>query len=96
MSPITRTYTSAGNCNDADVQGEGLEHNFDLVKGRFGDTVHIRELNKGGYPYAELMKLFVKMDYEGWILLEARTDPKDKVQAMIEQKEIFERMIERG
>ncbi len=84
------------NCNEADTEGEGLKHNFNLVKGRFGATVHIRELNMGGYPYADLMKLFVKMDYQGWIMLEARTEPKDKVKAMIEQKEIFERMIGRG
>lgn len=79
------------NCNQQDLEGEGLEANFEMVKGRFGDTVHIREMNVGEYPYEKLMKLFVAMDYEGWILLEARTNPKDKVQAMIEQRELFEK-----
>ena len=32
------------NSNDEDLHGAGLEHNFDLVKDRFGDTAHIREL----------------------------------------------------
>ncbi len=81
------------NCNSQDLQGEGLEHNFNLVKGRFGDTVHIRELNIGSYPYQELMNLFVGMDYAGWILLEARTNPKDKVAALAEQREVFKDMI---
>ena len=81
------------NCNSQDLQGEGLEHNFNLVKGRFGDTVHIRELNIGSYPYQELMNLFVGMDYAGWILLEARTNPKDKVAALAKQREVFKDMI---
>ncbi|MEM7474281.1 MAG: hypothetical protein AAF483_04755, partial [Planctomycetota bacterium] len=74
-------------------EGEGLKVNFDMVKGRFGDTVHIREMNVGNYPYPDLMKLFTEMDYAGWILLEARTNPADKVKAMIEQREIFEELI---
>ena len=88
-----KNATVCWNSNDQDLNGEGLEYNFNLVKDRFGDTVHIRELNVGSYPYAKLMKLFQSMDYKGWILLEARTDPADKVAALIEQREIFERMI---
>ena len=84
--------TVCWNSNDVDLDGEGLEHNFDLVKDRFGSTVHVRELNVGDYPYADLMKLFVGMNYGGWILLEARTNPKDKIQALIEQRELFETM----
>ncbi len=84
--------TVCWNSNDVDLSGEGLEHNFDLVKGRFGDTVHIRELNVGEYPYADLMKLFLKMNYSGWILLDARTNPDDVVAALIEQRELFESM----
>ncbi len=81
------------NCNDEDLLGEGLEHNFNLVKNRIGDTVHVREMNIGSYPYQELMSLFVKMNYNGWILLECRTDPADKVKAMIEQRELMEKWI---
>jgi sugar phosphate isomerase/epimerase len=81
------------NCNSQDLKGEGLEHNFNLVKKRFASTCHVRELNVGDYPYQELMNLFVKMDYQGWILLEARTKPKDRVKALAEQNEIFAAMI---
>jgi len=80
------------NSNDVDLEGEGLEHNFNRVKGRFGDTVHVRELDLGDYPYPELLKLFLGINYEGWILLEARTDPADKVKAMIAQRRIFEKL----
>ncbi|MCA9033861.1 MAG: sugar phosphate isomerase/epimerase [Planctomycetaceae bacterium] len=81
------------NSNGEDLKGFGLAHNFDLVKGRFGSTVHVRELNEGDYPYQDLMNLFVKMNYAGWILLEARTNPSDKVKALIEQREVFEQMV---
>ncbi|MBN1347750.1 MAG: sugar phosphate isomerase/epimerase [Phycisphaerae bacterium] len=81
------------NCNGQDLKGEGLVHNFNLVKDRFGDTVHVRELNLGDYPYQELMSLFVKMDYKGWILLEARTKPKDRIAALNEQREVFAKMV---
>lgn len=81
------------NSNEQDLQGDGLEANFRMVQDRFGDTVHIRELNEGDYPYAQLLKLFQQMHYQGWILLEARTNPADKVQALIEQRKVFEKML---
>ncbi len=81
------------NSNDEDLQGGGLEQNLNLVKKRLGDTVHVRELNVGSYPYQHLMDMFVAMNYNGWILLECRTDPADKVKAMIEQHDVFKAMI---
>ena len=80
------------NSNDQDLLPPGLEANFNSVKKWFGDTVHIRELNEGDYPYQQLMDLFIGMNYKGWILLEARTSPDDRVAAMKEQLEIFNKM----
>ena len=85
--------TVCWNSNDKDLDGKGLEYNFNLVKERFGDTCHIREMNMGDYPYQKLMDMFVKMDYSGWVLLECRTNPNDKVAALIEQQKVFEEMI---
>jgi len=81
------------NCNGDELEGEGLEYHFNSVKGRFGATAHVRELNVGDYPYQDLMRLFVKMDYEGWILLECRTTQSDRIAALIEQRKIFEDMV---
>lgn len=85
--------TVCWNSNDEDLQGEGLEKNFAMVCKRFGDTAHVRELNIGKYPFQKLMDLFVGIDYKGWILLEARTAPRDRVAAMIEQKQVFDKML---
>ena len=80
------------NCNDQDLLPPGLEGNFNMVKKWFGDTVHIRELNDGNYPYQQLFDLFRGIRYKGWILLEARTDPADKIAAMKEQIALFHKM----
>ncbi|XOV94403.1 MAG: sugar phosphate isomerase/epimerase family protein [Bacteroidota bacterium] len=80
------------NCNDTDLLPPGLEANFNSVKQWFGDTVHIRELNVGDYPYQQLMDLFVGIKYKGWILLEARTTPDDRIAAMKEQLQVFNTM----
>ena len=81
------------NCNDQDLLPPGLEGNFNMVKKWFGDTVHIRELNVGEYPYQQLFDLFKKINYKGWILLEARTEPADRIAAMHEQLNLFDQMI---
>jgi len=81
------------NCNSQDLKAPGLEHNFNLVKDRFASIVHVREFNIGDYPYQQLMDLFVAMNYKGWILLEARTKPKDRITALIEQREVFTAMV---
>jgi sugar phosphate isomerase/epimerase len=81
------------NCNDQDLLPPGLEGNFNMVKKWFGDTVHVRELNVGDYPYQQLFDLFAKISYKGWILLEARTEPADRIAAMQEQLAVFNQII---
>ncbi len=81
------------NSNDTDLLPPGLKGNFDMVKKWIGDTVHVRELNIGEYPYPELFNLFAGIGYAGWILLEARTEPKDRIAAMKEQLSVFNKLI---
>jgi sugar phosphate isomerase/epimerase len=88
-----RNVKMCWNSNETDTLPPGLEENFNSVKKWFGDTVHIRELNVGDYPYPKLFDLFKAIGYNGWILLEARTDPADKITALIEQKNLFYSMI---
>ncbi len=80
------------NCNDQDLLPPGLEGNFNMVRQWLGDTVHVRELNIGDYPYQELFRLFKRINYKGWFLLEARTEPSDRIAAMKEQLEVFKQM----
>ena len=81
------------NCNEQDLLPPGLEENFNSVKKWVGDTVHVREFNVGDYPYQQLFDLFAGIGYHGWILMEARTDPADKVEALKEQLLLFNQLV---
>jgi sugar phosphate isomerase/epimerase len=85
--------TVCWNSNPKDLDGKGLEYNFNLVKDRLGATVHVRELNMRTYPFAQLLALLGKADYSGWILLECHTSLKDPVAALVQQREVFEQMV---
>ncbi len=81
------------NSNAQDLQGDGLEANFKLVRDRFGATCHVRELNLPDYPWDKLMKLLVDTDYSGWVLLEASSKPADRVAALAAQKALFDKLL---
>ena len=84
------------NSNDTDLKGDGLEKNFALVRKRFGQTVHVRELDTPSYPFQDLMNLLVKSKYEGWMLLEASSKPEDRVAALAAQKKLFDQMLKKA
>lgn len=81
------------NSNATDLEGEGLEHNFKLVRSRFGDTCHVHRLNNRGYPYARLVKLLVDSQYQGWVMLEDGKPEKDPFTQLIQQREVFEKLL---
>ncbi|GAB2592846.1 sugar phosphate isomerase/epimerase family protein [Spirosoma areae] len=85
--------TICWNCNPQDLNGNGFQSNFNLVKNRFGATCHVRELDRTDYPYNELLTNLANMKYSGWVLLECHTNPADKVQSMRTQRAVFDRMI---
>lgn len=81
------------NSNDVDLLQAGLEGNFNMVKKWIGDTVHVRGFNISDYPYQELLNLLAGIDYKGWILIEASTEPNDKIAALKEQVILFNQLI---
>jgi hypothetical protein len=81
------------NSNDPDLLPPGLEANFNSVKKWIGDTVHIRGFEISNYPYQQLFNLLAGINYNGWILLEAGTEPKDKIAAMKEQLSLFNKTV---
>lgn len=90
------THRNVGVCwnsNPQDLQGDGLAHNFGLVAKRFGETVHVHELNDEKYPYLELFKLLVKSGFSGWVLLEAGSKPEDRIAALAEQNKFFTELV---
>ena len=81
------------NSDKRDTAGEGFEHNFSLVKNLLGDTLHLHNLKDADFPYQLQMDLLVKMGWGGWQLLEISDKVEDRVQALIEQRQIWDRML---
>jgi sugar phosphate isomerase/epimerase len=81
------------NSNPTDLKEDGLDVNFNMVAKRFGQTVHVHELEGKDYPYARLFELLVKANYEGWVLLEAASKQEDYVAALAEQKKLFDQLL---
>ena len=88
-----RNVAVCWNSNPSDLMGKGLARNFNLVRKRFGATAHVRAFDTVKYPWQDLINLFVKMDYKGWILLEAHTRCKEYVKPLARQRELFFRML---
>ena len=80
------------NCNQEDLKGEGFKHNFDLIRNRLGDTIHVHEIATDPYPYPDLAKELVDMKYNGWILWECTSKPSDTVAAMAENRKLWEEL----
>ncbi|MEI6050076.1 MAG: TIM barrel protein [Bacteroidota bacterium] len=81
------------NSNDPDLLQAGLEENFKMVKKWIGDTVHVRGFMISNYPYQQLINLLAGINYNGWVLIEATTEPSDIIAAMKEQLTLFNQLI---
>lgn len=69
------------NSNPADLNGKGLEHNFNLARPLFGATMHVHDMLHP-YPWKELFTLLKKSNYEGWTLVEDGVPLPDPVRVM--------------
>ena len=81
------------NSDKRDTAGEGFEHNFNMVKNLLGDTLHLHNLKDAEFPFQLQMDLLVKMGWGGWQLLEVSDKVEDRVQALIEQRQIWDRLL---
>jgi hypothetical protein len=50
-------------------------------------------LNRGNFPYQLQSDLLIDAGWDGWWLLEASSKPPDRVQAIIEQRQIWEGLV---
>ena len=81
------------NSNNEDLEAPGLAHNFNLVKDRLGPTTHVRCFDTKHYPWAELLDLFVGIDYSGWLMLEEGSAPPDAAEQLLIQRKLFDKMV---
>jgi hypothetical protein len=81
------------NSDIRDTRGQGFESKFNLVKDLLGQTLHLHNLKDTEFPYQLQMDLLVKAGWSGWQLLEVSDKVPDRVQALIEQRQIWDRML---
>lgn len=81
------------NSDARDAAGAGFEAKFNLVKGFLGHTLHLHDLKDTKFPYQLQVNLLVKMNWDGWALLEASHQVPDRVQALTEQRQLWDQMV---
>lgn len=81
------------NSNPADLEGAGLEKNFQMVADRWGETCHIHRLDDKSYPWADLFRLLHGINYAGWMLLEEGRVPKDPAAELKQQRKMFDELL---
>jgi len=81
------------NSDKRDTNGEGFESKFNLVKDVLAETLHLHNLEDTEFPYQHQMDLLVRMGWTGWQLLEASDKVPDRLQALIKQRRIWDRML---
>ena len=75
------------NSNPTDLEGDGFDYNFDLVKSKIF-TVHLRDLYIEDYPFRRLFKRLNDISYTGYCLAEM-PDSKDPVRVMKYFRSLF-------
>jgi sugar phosphate isomerase/epimerase len=68
------------NSNQSDLDGEGFEHNFDLLKNKIF-SVHMRDLYLDEYPFRKLLNSLNEAGFSGYCLAEI-SESADPVRVM--------------
>jgi len=84
------------NSDPRDSHGDGWQANFDMVKDRLSNTLHLKNLQDTRYPYQLMVDNLVKMDWNGCAMMEYTHQVPDKVEALIEHRKIWEEMVANG
>ncbi|NLF71584.1 MAG: TIM barrel protein [Candidatus Anammoximicrobium sp.] len=81
------------NSEKRNAEGQGFEHQFNLVKDSLGDTLHLHELDRPDFPHQLQVNLLRKIGWNGWALMEASAKVPDRLQALIQQRELWDELL---
>jgi sugar phosphate isomerase/epimerase len=81
------------NSDNRDTRGAGFEANFNLIKDRLSNSLHLKNLKDASFPYQLMIDLLVKNNWNGWALMEYTHQVPDKVEAMIEHRKLWDEML---
>ncbi|MCH2160869.1 MAG: PmoA family protein [Phycisphaerales bacterium] len=83
------------NSNPTDLGGGGFLENYRLLRPHFGRTLHCRRLDTNAYPFMDLLELLAKDNYDGYVLLEAHSQPPRHLRSALgNQRALFDRYRE--
>lgn len=86
------------NCNGEDLAGAGFAANYEMVE-RWMGTVHIHDLRRTDYPWADLFTRLRACDapgFTGWTLIEESVRPDDIVAALQENRTLWDKLAAAG
>jgi len=81
------------NSEKRNTEGQGFEYQFNLVKDLLGNTLHLHELDRPDFPYQLQVNLLRKIGWNGWALMEASAKVPDRIQALIQQRELWDALM---
>ena len=84
------------NSDVRDAAGGAFEENFNLVKNRLGDTLHMHDLTAADFPYQLQSNLLMDAGWTGWWLPELDNPPADRMAGLKEQRRLWDKLIERS
>jgi len=76
-----------------DNEGGKFAENFAGIKDKLGDTLHMRWYGGSDFPYQLQWDLLAKMDWDGWCFVEETAKVPDRVQALIELRQQWEKWL---
>ena len=81
------------NSNPGDAINGSVKQNFDLLKDRLAETVHIHDLYDEKYPYRELFRLLQEATFDGYCLSESPAT-NDPLRVMRYYKALWDELIQ--
>lgn len=75
-----KNVVACWNSNSTDLEGQGFDYNFDLVKDKIR-VVHLRDLYLDEYPFRRLFQRLNELSYTGYCLAEI-PESKDPIRVM--------------
>ena len=79
--------------NGLPADAADFANRFQLVKNILDNTLHFHELGHGDFPYQLQSDLLIDAGWDGWWLLEASTKVPDRMEALIQQHELWDKMV---
>lgn len=82
------------NSDAKDAVDGSFERNFNLVKGRLGDTLHTHDMLSPAFPYQQQCDLLMDTGWDGWWLPEMEGKSEDPMAGLLAQRAKWDQLIE--